>query len=157
MHSPPLMQGLAATKNINITRERLTKESKKHDEMVIRFNQDIDKSYDIEWYFNDDIGPKGGYFITSTIYTNCMLFYWMKRIQWEHPYIALLLIGESADDIIQKYEIDRKSINYLSSINKECNVYNFIKNIKIAISGANGIPYGLHDSIGDFMFNHREN
>ncbi len=136
--------------------ERLSEESKKHDEMVIRFNQDIDKSHDIEWYFNDDIGPKGGYFITSTIYTNCMLFYWMKRIQWEHPYISLL-VDESTDDIIRKYEIDRKSINYLSSLNKECSIYNFIKNIKIAIAGANGIPYGLHDSIGDFMFNHHEN
>lgn len=136
--------------------DRLSEEGKKHDEMVIRFDQDIDKSHDIEYYFNDNIGPNGGYYITSTIYTNCLLFYWMKRIQWEHPYISLL-VDESADDIIQKYEVDRKSINHLSSLIKECNVYNFIKNIKIAISGANGIPYGLHDSIGDFIFDHHEN
>jgi len=85
-----------------------------------------------------------------------MLFYWMKRIQWENPYISLL-INESATNIIEEYELARKNIDYLSSIYKKCDVYNFIKNIKIAIAGANGIPYGLHDSIGDFMFNHQEN
>ena len=137
-------------------KERLSEESKKHNEMVTRFNQDIDKSHDIEWYFNDEIGPKGGYFITSTIYTNCMLFYWMKRIQWEQPYISLI-IDKSSKDMYGKYEINDKSINALSSLKEKSNIYNFIKDIKIAISGPNGIPYGLHDSIGDFMFKHNEN
>jgi len=136
--------------------DRLSENGKKQNEMILRFNQDIDLSHNIEWYFNDEIGPNGGYYITSTVYTTCMLFYWMKRIQWENPYISLL-INESATNIIEEYELARKNIDYLSSIYKKCDVYNFIKNIKIAIAGANGIPYGLHDSIGDFMFNHQEN
>lgn len=136
--------------------QRLTERSKKHNEMVKRFYQNMASSHKMEWYYSDEIGPNGGYYITSTIYMNCMLFYWMKRIQWENPYISLSL-SDNSDELIKEYESNLKSIDYIVSINKKCDVYDFIKNIKIAISGANGIPYGLHDSIGDSVFNHTEN
>lgn len=60
----------------------------KYENMIKRLKQNF-KSKDLEWFFNDEIGSQGGYFITSTIYQNCMLFYWMKRIQSEQPFIPL--------------------------------------------------------------------
>jgi len=124
-----------------------------YENMIKRLRQDF-KSKDLEWFFNDEIGPTGGYFITSTIYQNCMLFYWMKRIQSEQPFIALDL-GVSSAEAQKTYNKLSREERLITAIEKDkCDIYDFIKNIKIAISRQKGIPYGLHDSIGDFLFDY---
>ncbi len=135
---------------------RFSEKGPKYQDMVNRFKQNFDTKT-LEWYVNDQVGAEGGYFITSTIYTTCSLFFWMKRIQQEHPFIPLVL-----DDELKEIKDDYKKqcLNknyYLSSISKECDIYDFIRNIKNAIAGKNGIPHGLHDSIGDLLFNYSEN
>ena len=125
----------------------------KYENMIKRLKQNFN-SKDLEWFFNDEIGSQGGYFITSTIYQNCMLFYWMKRIQSEQPFIPLDL-GKSSREMLKSYDTHCKEDRLLSPIDEgRCDVYDIIKNIKIAISRNKGIPYGLHDSIGDFLFDY---
>lgn len=118
----------------------------KYEDMAKRFRQDF-LSKDLEWFFNDTIGPEGGYFIASTIYLNCLVFYWMKRIQVEQPFISLKIKVKS-EEMSKYFDEDQ----YLASIKEKCDIHDFIKNIKIAISRKNGIPYALHDSFGDFLF-----
>lgn len=125
----------------------------KYENMIKRLKQ-VFSNRNPEWFFNDDIGPEGGYFITSTIYLNCTLFYWMKRIQAEHPFI-LLDFDEKPMKAMEEYRKYVKEEKILTSLNhKGCDVYDFIKNIKIAFSREKGIPYGLHDSLGDFLFDY---
>jgi hypothetical protein len=125
----------------------------KYENMIKRLKQDF-SSRSPEWFFNDAIGPEGGYFITATMYLNCTLFYWMKRIQAEHPFIPLDL-DEKPMKAMEEYRQYAKEEKILTSLDhKECDVYDFIKNIKIAISREKGIPYGLHDSLGDFLFDY---
>ncbi len=117
----------------------------KHENMIRRLRQDF-TSKKPEWFFNDSVGIEGGYFISSTIYQNCLLFYWIKRIQQEHPFIPLKIRNTNF-----------KNDKLPASINKEeCDIYDFIKNIKLAIALKKGIPFALHDSIGDFLYNYSE-
>jgi len=125
----------------------------KHAQMVKRFSQEF-KPKPLEWYFNDSIGSEGGYFISSTIYMNCVLFYWMKRIQLEHPFISLKLPKNSSK--VQQYSKYVRKEKRLSKIENECDIFDFIKNIRVAIAREKGIPYGLHDSLGDFLYHHAE-
>lgn len=126
-------------------------DSEKHIRMIKRLNQNFECK-ELKWFFNDEISPNGGYFITSTIYQNCLLFYWMKRIQIEHPFIPLKM-GENYEKTMHKYKEFIKDKEYLSPIEAHnCDIYDFIKNIKIIIALDKGIPYGLHDSFGDFLF-----
>lgn len=125
----------------------------KYENMIKRLKQDFSLKTP-EWFFNDEIGPDGGYFITSTIYLNCVLFYWMKRIQTEHPFISLEL-AEKSVKTMENYHKYSQEEQLLTSLDKsKCDIYDFIKNIKIAISRRKGIPYGLHDSLGDFLFDY---
>lgn len=125
-----------------------------YENMVRRFQQDFE-SQDREWYFNDAVGPEGGYFMTSTIYMNCVLFYWIHRIQLEYPFIPLL-IGELDHHIQTRYRQYCLDDPLLSVLEHECHIYDLVKNIKVAISRKHGIPYGLHTSLGDYVFNHTE-
>ena len=67
---------------------RLSEKSERQQAMITRFDQRFE-TLKKEWYFNDEIGPNGGYFITSTIYINSLFFYWIKKIQMEFPYMDL--------------------------------------------------------------------
>ena len=132
-------------------------QKEKHQQMVSRFNQNFDDKDDLNWCFCDDVGPQGGYYITSTIYMNCVLFYWIKRLQHEHPYIPLK-IRSTKREVMDNYKAHAKGFRYRDTfINEDCEIYNFIKTIKIVLGGENGIPYGLHDSFGDFMFDQANN
>lgn len=115
--------------------KKLHKDKKKikQIEMINRFKRS-EISKDLKWYFNDDIS-NGGYFMFSTIYMQCMLFCCMQKISSEYPYIPLKL----------------ERTNGIPKLNKKKNIYDFLKEIKYEISGKNGIPYGLIDSIGEFM------
>jgi hypothetical protein len=42
-------------------------EPEKNEKMYHRLHQVL-KTHNLEWYFNDSIGPEGGYFVTSTMY-----------------------------------------------------------------------------------------
>jgi hypothetical protein len=114
----------------------------KYKEMVSRFSIDI-QGRTHKWFYDGRLNPPGGYFATSTMYMNCLLFYWMKRIQWEYPYIPLKL---------EKSTLKARSREDRFVDADECNVYDFIKEIKVRISGYMGIPYGIHDSLGDALF-----
>lgn len=125
----------------------------KYENMIKRLDQNFNsKKHD--WFYNDEVGPTGGYFISSTIYQNCLLFYWMRRIQIEHPFIPINL-GKKSIEARERYTKLSKEDKHLSPIEDEtCDIYDFIKNIKIAISRNKGIPYGLQDSLGDFLFDY---
>lgn len=131
--------------------------TEKYDNMIKRFRQDF-KFKKPEWFYNDKVGPEGGYFITTTIYLNCLLFYWIKRIEYEHPFISLEIRNtNTVSDALKRYEKYLESKKHLSTIKKEnCDIYDFLKNIKLAIALDKGIPFALHDSIGDFMYNHSD-
>lgn len=131
------------------------KGGEKFENMIKRFQVNFD-SKQLEWFFNDDVNSRGGYFITSTIYTNCMLFYWIKRIQFEYPFIPLKL--EQIDkDLEHRYSEFLKSEQFMKArIQRQCDIYDFIANIRIVISGEGGIPYGMHDSLGDLLYDYEK-
>lgn len=131
------------------------KEGQKFENMIKRFQVGFD-SKNLDWFFNDDVNSQGGYFITSTIYINSMLFYWIKRIQFEYPFIPLKL--EQIDkDLEHKYNEFLKSEQFMKArIKKQCDIYDFIANIRIVISGEGGVPYGMHDSLGDLLYDHEK-
>lgn len=131
---------------------RLSEQGEKHDNMVKRFQLDIDNK-DHTWFYNDVVGPKGGYFFISTIYLNLMLFYWIKRIQDNYPYIPLKITDKDLPELMEHNRIAQEQ-NYLSPISDECEIRGFVRNIKMLIGGENGIPYALHDSFGDFMMDY---
>jgi hypothetical protein len=131
---------------------RLSEQGEKHDNMVRRFQLNIDKK-DHNWFYNDVVGPHGGYYFISTIYLNLMLFYWIKQIQDNYPYIPLKITDKNLHELKEHNKIAEEQ-NYVSAMPSECEIHNFIKNIKTLLGGANGIPYGLHDSFGDFMFDY---
>jgi hypothetical protein len=138
-------------------KKRLSEKGKKHKEMVSRFNQTFDDKVALNWYFCDDVGPQGGYYITSTIYMNCILFYWIKRLQHEYPFIPLK-IKAPKESVMDNFRARAKGFRYKDAfINENCEIYSFIKTIKIILGGEHGIPYGLHDSFGDFMFDYTNN
>lgn len=134
--------------------KRLKGKGKKHDNMVARFTQDFSEK-GFEWFLSDDIGPRGGYFITSTVHMNCMLFYWLKRMQYEYPYIPLKIPYE-ANELLDEYNRLIANHDYLKDIKPECDIHTIIKHIKITLGGEGGIPYGMHDSFGDYMYSHAE-
>ena len=148
---------------------RLSEKSEKQQAMITRFDQKFE-TRSKEWYFNDDIGPNGGYFITSTIYLNCLFFYWIKRIQTEFPYMDLKC-KKSLDKIVEKYymtELDRyvkskefENVSRLKSKIKDrkgkCFINDFIRHIKFTIGRVNGIPYAMQDSLGDYVFDSNKN
>jgi hypothetical protein len=78
--------------------KRLSEQGEKHDNMVKRFQLDIDKK-DYTWFYNDVIGPDGGYYFISTLYLNSMLFYWIKQIQDNYPYIPLKITDSNLHEL----------------------------------------------------------
>ena len=103
--------------------------------MISRFKKN-DISKDLKWFFDDSI-DSGGYYLFSTVYLQCMLFYGVQKIASEYPYISLKLKNDSS----------------VPNLKKRTNISHFLKEIKKAISGFNGIPYGIIDSVGEFMLN----
>lgn len=119
--------------------------------MVQRLIQKVDLQPH-EWYYQGDDISQGGYFITSTIYKNCVLFYWIKHILFKHPYI-LLDISTVPLTVWNNYEryIGKNRKKSSSFKNDTCDIFDIIQNIRIQLGVKKGIPYGLHDSIGDFL------
>lgn len=111
---------------------------KKQDDMISRFQRNK-ISKDLKWFFNDDIN-EGGYFIFSTIYLQCMLFCCMQKVASEYPYISLKL----------------NKNNSIPRLKKRTDMCDYLNKIKYAISGINGIPYGIIDSIGEFMIKEKK-
>lgn len=132
--------------------DRLSEQGEKHDNMVKRFRVDLNNK-DHAWFYNDSIGPHGGYFFTSTLYLNLLLFYWIKQIQENYPYIPLKTTNGNSREIREHNKITEGQIN-ITPISNECEISDFIKDIKRFIGGENGIPYGLQDSFGDFMIDY---
>ena len=135
----------------------------KYNNMIIRLRQTL--SDQLEWYFNDSVSSEGGYFFTSTVYMNCMLFYWMARIQWEYPYIPLRLnksIDElsrtSQKNIIRCFNEGYNRFEGYGSGNfsakKKVDIDHIINHVRVTMAGENGIAYGLHGSFGDFVSDH---
>ena len=84
--------------------DRLSEQGEKHDNMVKRFRVDISNK-DYAWFYNDSIGPQGGYFFTSTLYLNLLLFYWIKQIQENYPYIPLKIPDRNSREIKEHNKI----------------------------------------------------
>lgn len=130
----------------------------KHENMKMRLKTKEVYSKEVEWFFNDEVGPDGGYFITSTVYMTCVLFYWMRKIQNEYPFIPLSLnkklseILESGSSQMHRCKnAEYKEIKGSAFEKKNVDIDSFIKKIKVSIGLADGIPYGLQDSLGDFL------
>ncbi len=152
----------------------------KHIERRLSENQEAMKSHfqisldkmELEWYFKDWTDFKnlesGGYFITSTMYMNCLLYNRMKVMQDKFPYIITQL-NESLEK--QSMKNDKEIKYYISEIEKdtsiqssddyknwlkyegELNLTKIVSAIRIAtiMRGGEGIPFGLHYSFGDFV------
>lgn len=125
---------------------------------------------DKKWYFHSrKHKDPGGYFTTSTIYMNCILFYRMKRIQWEHPFIPLkfekriseLLVGNDKQILrcldSWKNDLNKSGLNFDEIKNKkDIDIDEIIECIRVPLALRGGIPYSLHDSYGDFITSDNE-
>jgi hypothetical protein len=115
----------------------------KRNNMIYRFKKDF-ASKTLDWFFIDS--PKdGGYFISSTIYMHCILFYWIYKTELEYPYMQL-----KPEELSRTVGDCRKDEN-------PKDLHFFIKKIKQQHSGENGIPYGIMDSIGEFVYDYSRN
>lgn len=136
---------LAIAKNINMIKRLYNMREKlenKHD--------------DLEWFFNDSVGPNGGYFINSTLYQTCLLFYWMKRILQDFPFIPIEISNEEGiQNKLRAQFQDLEKIEKLEAFlqDNELAIFNLIREIRVAISGNNGVPYALQDSFGSYISN----
>lgn len=130
--------------------------SPKRKNMIIRMAQNFE-SKDYEWFYSDSLDQPGGYFITSTVYLNCVLFYWIRRIQHEQPFMTLEItkIASTERDAYQNLVKKHKFVHSLDG--NICDIYDFTKSIRVAIALAKGIPFGLHDAIGDFFYDRERN
>lgn len=120
----------------------------------------------LAWYFatkNDE--GLGGYFIASTVYMNCLLFYRIREIQWKYPFIPLRFKKTISDfNNTIDYQMNRcvdswKTDKNNSTLNiagikykHELNIDEIIELIRVPIALKRGIPYSLHDSYGDFVW-----
>lgn len=134
---------------------------KKKERIKERFQHTLDgKSMD--WFFNDQLGTKGGYFLCSTLHTTCQLFLYSKAILQNHPYFILKLnrnitnLAEGEDkkllkscinDVLKDEDL-KKIFTY-----KKVKTGKLIKLMRIAISHKAGIPFSMHNSLGDFIDN----
>jgi hypothetical protein len=128
--------------------------------MKKRLYQSYKENITKEWFFCDDKNTDGGYFINSTIYLNCILFFRMKLISSNYPYIPLKqklklnelpMKGNVQINRCLKISSSKRKISNSKLNKKYIDVDVYIKNIKIALSQANGIPYALQDSFGDYV------
>jgi hypothetical protein len=142
------------------------------DDMKAHFRQSfIDKSD--EWYHVDWVNAKemipGGYFLTSTIYMNCLLYSKIKLIQQEYPFILLRLkytlndllkssndlqIRRCFDSVVEnkaQHENLFKQIIRLVNCKREISIKQLIIAIRVSTIMNNGIPYSLHNSFGDYV------
>lgn len=125
--------------------------SPKRKNMIIRMSQNFD-SKDHEWFYSDSLDQPGGYFITSTVYLNCMLFYWIKRIQHEQPFMALDISNVGSNERVAYQNLEKKHKFVQPLAGDACDIYDFTKSIRVAIALEKGIPFGLHDAIGDSLY-----
>jgi hypothetical protein len=157
--------------------ERLSNPELKH--IKTHFQQNFENK-DINWFYTDWYNPEienmkpGGYFLTSTIYMNCILYQKINALLKEYPFLQVKL-EQNLDEIIE----DEKQIElekyYKLIINKPEKHYRIIKqlkkikfkqkrlsvkeltlNIRTATIMKNGIPYALQDSFGDFVTKNHE-
>lgn len=123
-----------------------------------------------DWY-NDDLSKgelkPGGYFLVNTIYMNCILYYWMKIILKEYPFLKIK-IKKTIREVV---EIDSQPIKrcyedlkqnrkqhyiYWAFLNNNWDtrktlIYKAIAGIRFSTIMKNGIPYGLQESYGDYI------
>ncbi|HEX9972886.1 MAG TPA: hypothetical protein VGD14_12505 [bacterium] len=153
--------------------KRLSEKSEKQKAMITRLDQKFN-SREINWYFKDDVGPEGGYFITSTIYITCLLFYWIRKIQWESPFIELICkknITEMMKEIrissLKEYKHFERCLNSeefrseeyriiekINNLKGKFHIRTFITAFKVIFGRMNGVPYHMHDSLGDYLFDY---
>lgn len=129
--------------------------------MKCRFSHDLIKNQKpFEWHFNDSVNQGGGYYITSTLYMNCILYYWIRRILLEYPYIPIKAKKSIGSFKTSKLKYLRRCYNdgYLKLArkklpsNRKLDINKIINHIKISLSGESGIAYGVQDSLGDYIF-----
>jgi len=139
-------------------------------DMIAHFQVDYEGK-PLEWYFKDWINVEeresGGYFLTSTIYMNCILYSKMYLMQNKFPYIeigiqnSLNRINKNDDnfkryseakpaDVIQK---ENTINNWINLQGENINLKRIVQAIRTStiMRHGEGIPYGLHYSFGDFV------
>lgn len=143
--------------------ERLSNESKESEtkrlDMITRLSQSFEEIESVDWFFDDSISKEGGYFITSTIYLNCILFFRIREIQWKYPYIPLklnkslkALLDTNDEQFIRcKESLDKTSDIQVLLKKGNIDIDKFIKKIRTTISKKHGIPYAFHESFGDYI------
>lgn len=141
-------------------------------DMKVNFTQNYEGKnkdwFHIDWVDTENLTP-GGYFITSTIYMNCILYSKIKLIQQEYPFIALSLksnlknlikssnnsqMKRCYNEVLankQDYEHLWKKLSSLYACKKEIDIKQLIIAIRVSTIMKNGIPYSLHNSFGDYV------
>ena len=126
----------------------------------------------LEWFFKDWIDYEklepGGYFLASTIYMNCLLYYRMKVMQDKFPYIIANVV-DSLEEVSASTDLKLK--NFISELVKdsslhasddykewlkykgELNLTKIVSAIRVStiMRKGEGIPFALHYSFGDFI------
>lgn len=131
----------------------------------------------LDWYFldwtknkNDELIPSG-YYLTSTIYMNCILYFRIKQLQTEYPFLIVKLkqkftetIKDETEQIKRCYDFvfadehikKWNEINDLVNLKGKIPVKRLIEGIRVSTIVKNGIPYTLHDSFGDFITDNKD-
>ncbi len=127
----------------------------------------------LDWYFKDweNLEEKisGGYFLTSTLYMNCILYKKMSLMQEKFPFIEVEIkkslaeiANDKKDEKFQKY-IQVKQEDVIQEENlipkwanlkgDNINLNRVIQAIRTStiMRHGEGIYYGLHYSFGDFV------
>jgi len=154
--------------------KRLSENGEKQKAMIARFNQKFE-THKFSWYFNDTVGREDGYFITSTIYITCLLFYWIRKIQWESPFIELIC-KKNISEMMKEIRISRpkefiqiercynsdefrnaeyRIIEEIRKLKGKFHIRTFITAFKVIFGRMNGVPYHMHDSLGDYLFDYK--
>ncbi len=143
---------------LNHIRRRLIHEpetSEKRKNMITRMSHDFE-TRNLEWFYSDSVDELGGYYITSTVYLNCIFFYWLKRIQHEQPFMTLDVskVGDKERIAYQELAKEHKYVRRLTG--DTFDIYDLTRSMRVSIALEHGIPFSLHDSLGDFMFNQEQ-
>lgn len=123
------------------------------------FNNKTSDWYFTDYYVEDNQEKIGGYFFSSTIYMHCILFYKIKLLQVQYPYLKIHFKQQvdsfkTGNPQLQRCASNIKDLDKLTRKLKEIKtVRDIIEEIRTSTIMKNGIHYSLHDSFGDFVSN----
>lgn len=150
--------------------------TEKDDTILSQFSNNF-QNEDLESYFIDSndggISSSRKYLKASTIYINCVLYYKMKIMQSEYPFMNVEIrqsiekhIKENHDYeqlkrcieevVTGKRPLQKNIVNNYIKHQGKLNLNKIVKNIRLSTVLREGIPYTLIYSFGDFITSGKE-